>query len=132
MTRDVWGKKLLPPKLAWLGLFLKLPSKWNFGMGNWRPHLRYLQLFVGYRQMLAVFLQSTDGWSVYPMFIEDADHLVCKTYMTRIEGENTRVRLSLARLHRSFLCYSKSLEMLKCSIRLLLHYLKYKTVPLSA
>ena len=24
------------------------------------------------------------------MFIEDADHLVSKTYMTRVEGENTR------------------------------------------
>ncbi|MBD1926426.1 IS1 family transposase, partial [Trichocoleus sp. FACHB-90] len=27
-------------------------------------------------------------------------------------------------------CYSKSVEMLKCSLRLLLHYLKYRTVPL--
>lgn len=65
------------------------------------------------------------------MFIEDADHLVNKTYMTRVEGENTRLRHYLARLHRSSLCYSKSLEMLKCSIRLLLHYLKFKTIPLS-
>lgn len=35
-------------------------------------------------------------------------------------------------LHRSCLCYSKSVEMLKCSLRLLLHYLKYWTVPLPA
>jgi IS1 family transposase len=33
------------------------------------------------------------------MFIEDADHLVSKTYMTRVEGENTRLRHYLARLH---------------------------------
>lgn len=52
--------------------------------------------------------------------------------MTRIEGENTRLRHYLARLHRKTLCYSKSVEMLKCSLRLLLHYLKYRTVPLSA
>lgn len=55
---------------------------------------------------------------------------VSKTYMTRVEGENTRLRHYLARLHRKTLCYSKSIEMLKYSIRLLLHYLKYKTVPL--
>lgn len=29
------------------------------------------------------------------------------------------------------ICYSKSVEMIKCSIRLLLHYLRFKTVPLS-
>ena len=50
--------------------------------------------------------------------------------MTRIEGENTRVRHYLARLHRCTLCYSKSLKMLKFSIKLLLHYLRYKTVPI--
>ncbi len=49
--------------------------------------------------------------------------------MTRVEGENTRLRHYLARLHRKTLCYSKSIEMLKYSIRLLLHYLKFKTVP---
>lgn len=37
------------------------------------------------------FFYLTDGWSVYPMFIEDTDHIVSKTYMTRVEGENTRV-----------------------------------------
>ena len=49
--------------------------------------------------------------------------------MTRVEGENTRLRHYLARLKRKTLCYSKSLEMLEFSIKLLLHYLKYKTVP---
>ncbi|MEL7009322.1 MAG: IS1 family transposase, partial [Cyanobacteria bacterium J06588_4] len=67
-------------------------------------------------------------WKVYPGFIEPEDHLVCKTYMTRVEGENTRLRHHLARLHRQTLCYFKSLEMLRYSIRLLLHYLKFKTV----
>ena len=74
------------------------------------------------------FWYVTDGWKVYPGFIEPEDHLVCKTYMTRVEGENTRLRHYLARLHRQTLCYSKSLEMLRYSIRLLLHYLKFKTV----
>ncbi|NET31994.1 MAG: IS1 family transposase, partial [Cyanothece sp. SIO1E1] len=32
-------------------------------------------------------------------------------------------------LHRKTLCYSKSVEMLKHSIRLLIHYLKFWEVP---
>ncbi|MBD2097736.1 IS1 family transposase, partial [Trichocoleus sp. FACHB-591] len=66
------------------------------------------------------------------MFIEESDQIVSKTYMTRVEGENTRLRHYLARLHRKTLSYSKSVEMLRCSLRLLLHYLKYQTIPLSA
>jgi len=49
--------------------------------------------------------------------------------MTRVEGENTRLRHYLARLHRKTLCYSKSLVFLRYSIRLLLHYLRFETVP---
>lgn len=52
--------------------------------------------------------------------------------MTRVEGENTRLRHYLARLHRKTLCYSKSIEMLECSLRLLLHYLKDSTVHIPA
>ena len=68
-------------------------------------------------------------WKVYPMYIKSEDHLISKTYMTRVEGENTRLRHYLARLHRKTLCYSKSLIFLKYSIRLLLHYLRFDTVP---
>ncbi|NJR70581.1 MAG: IS1 family transposase, partial [Synechococcales cyanobacterium CRU_2_2] len=55
---------------------------------------------------------------------------VSKTYMTRVEGENTRLRHYLARLHRKTLCYSKSLKMLQHSIRLLGHYLRFWELPL--
>jgi IS1 family transposase len=72
----------------------------------------------------------TDGWSVYPCFIADEDHIISKTYMTRVEGENTRLRHYLARLHRKTLCYSKSIEMLGYSICLLIHYLKFWEVPI--
>ena len=75
------------------------------------------------------YFYITDGWSVYPGFIPEGDQIVSKTYMTRVEGENTRLRHYLARLHRKTLCYSKSVEMLKYSIRLLLHYLKFWDVP---
>jgi IS1 family transposase len=75
------------------------------------------------------YFYVTDGWSVYPGFIPDGDQIVSKTYMTRVEGENTRLRHYLARLHRKTLCYSKSVEMLGHSIRLLIHYLKFGDVP---
>ncbi len=72
------------------------------------------------------------GNRVYPLFIPDEDHIVSKTYMTRVEGENTRLRHYLARLHRKTLCYSKSVDRLKHSVRLLLHYLKFWDVPVPA
>ena len=78
------------------------------------------------------FWYVTDGYVVYSMFIDDLSHLISKTYMTRVEGENTRLRHYLALTHRKTLCYSKSTEMLKTSVRLLLHYLKYWTIPLPA
>ena len=76
------------------------------------------------------FWYVTDGWLVYPCFINDCDHLVLKTYMTRVEGENTRLRHYLARLKRKTLCYSKCEQMLRASIKLLLHYLHFDTIPL--
>jgi IS1 family transposase len=75
------------------------------------------------------YFYVTDGWSVYPGYIPQGSQIICKTYMTRVEGENTRLRHYLARLHRKTLCYSKSIEMLKHSMRLLLHSLKFWDVP---
>lgn len=75
------------------------------------------------------YFYVTDGWKVYPMFIPDGNQIICKTYMTRVEGENTRLRHYLARLKRKTLCYSKSAQMLRYSIRLLIHYLKFDDVP---
>ena len=44
------------------------------------------------------FFYVRDGYVVYPQFIEDADQIVNKTYMTPVEGENTRLRHYLARI----------------------------------
>ncbi len=75
------------------------------------------------------YFYVTDGYKVYPSFIDNEDHIVSKTYMTRVENENTHLRHYLARLHRKTLCYSKSEVMLRYSLRLLIHYLKYQTIP---
>lgn len=75
------------------------------------------------------YFYVTDGWKVYSSLIPNADHIISKTYMTRVEGENTRLRHYLARLHRKTLRYSKSKQMLRHSIRLLIHYLQFWDVP---
>jgi IS1 family transposase len=77
-----------------------------------------------------MFFYVTNGYAVDHQFINEVDPIVSKPYMTRVEGENTRLRHYLSRLQRKTLCYSKSVEMLKISIRLLLYYLKHRTVPL--
>jgi hypothetical protein len=64
------------------------------------------------------------------MFIPDNAQIVELTDMTRVEGENTRLRHYLARLKRKTLCYSKSEQMLKHSVRLLIHYLKFYELPI--
>jgi len=54
------------------------------------------------------YFYVTDGWSVYPMFIPDGNQIVSKT-----------------------LCYYKCEEMLKHSIKLLIHYLKFDDIPMT-
>ena len=56
-----------------------------------------------------------------PGFIRDGDKIGSKTYMNRVERENTRLRHPKTRLCRKTLCYSKCIEMFKGSIRLLIH-----------
>ena len=72
----------------------------------------------------------TDGYKVYPNFIPDGDQIISKIYMTRVEGENSRLRHYLARLNRKTFCYSKSDEMLCLSVKLLGYYLKNKNLSL--
>lgn len=107
-------------------------NHWNQGILLWRIGDRSHETFQPLWQVIKCwqsFWYVTDGWKVYPMYIQPEDHLVSKTYMTRVEGENTRLRHYLARLHRKTLCYSKSLDMLRYSLRLLLFYLRFKTIP---
>ncbi len=47
------------------------------------------------------------GYTVHPIFIDDTDHIVKKTYMTKSERENSRLRHYLARLHWKTFCYSR-------------------------
>ncbi len=38
------------------------------------------------------YFYVTDGYKVYQSFIDNVDQIIDKTYMTRVEGENTRLR----------------------------------------
>jgi hypothetical protein len=80
---------------------------------------------VGFHYLHVIPLSSLNQATPLP----DEDRIISKTYMTRVEGENTRLRHYLARLHRKTLCYSKSVEMLRHSIKLLIHYLRWGDVP---
>jgi len=52
----------------------------------------------------------TDGYCIDAINISQEKHPVLpKTQSTRVEGENTRLKHYLARLHRATLCYSKSI-----------------------
>ena len=65
------------------------------GILAWRLGDRSANTFEPLWQMIRgwqSFFYITDGSKVYPRFINDCDHLVLKTYMTRVEGENTRLR----------------------------------------
>ncbi len=129
--------------MSWKPLSVKKNKKWLWTTVNhWKPGI--LAWVLGDRssktfkplwkiiQGWKCFLYVTDGYVVYPCFINDCDHLVLKTYMTRVEGENTRLRHYLARLKRKTLCYSKCENMLRLSVKLLLHYLHYRTLPVPA
>ncbi len=103
------------------------------GILGWVVGDHSAQTFTILWQAIAIwqcYFWVSDGNPVYPGFIPPGDHIISKTYMTRVEGENTRLRHYLARLHRRTLCYSKSVEMLQHSLRLLIYYLKFGTVPL--
>jgi len=107
--------------LAWTVVNHKAPGIIAWVIGD-RSSKTFKHLWMTIRCWHSYFY-VTDGYPVYPCFISNEDHIVSKTYMTRVEGENSRLRHYLARLHRKTFCYSKSEEMLKHSIRLVIHYL---------
>ena len=53
---------------------------------------KHLSLYGRHVSQGQCYFYVTDGWKVYPMFIPAGDQIICKTYMTRVEGENTRLR----------------------------------------
>lgn len=64
----------------------------------------------------------TDHWRAYAEFLPSNIHTRSKAETYTVEGYNSIFRHFLARLRRKSKCYTKSLEMLKYSILLLMQY----------
>lgn len=63
---------------------------------------------------------ATDHWSPYEKFVPKNLHVQSKAETFTVEGYNSLFRHFLARMRRKSKCYSKSLEMLKYSVILLM------------
>ncbi len=62
----------------------------------------------------------TDHWRAYAEFLPETIHTQSKAKTYTVEGYNSILRHFLARLRRKTKCYTKSLEMLKYSVILLM------------
>ena len=62
----------------------------------------------------------TDHWKSYEQFLLDVEHVQSKAETFTVEGYNSQFRHFLARLRRKTKCYSKSVKMLKYSVKLLM------------
>ncbi len=73
----------------------------------------------------------TDHWRAYAEFISETIHTQSKAKTYTVEGYNSILRHFLARLRRKTKCYTKSLEMLKYSVILLMKYKNKKLTMFS-
>jgi len=64
----------------------------------------------------------TDNWKAYAEFLPENIHTRSKAETYTVEGYNSIFRHFLARLRRKTKCYTKSPEMLKYSVLLLMKY----------
>ena len=62
---------------------------------------------------------ASDYWQAYPAVIPAEVLLQTKAETYTVEGKNAQIRHSLARFRRKTFCYSKSLEMVLLSLKLL-------------
>ena len=62
----------------------------------------------------------TDYWKPYEYFVPPEKHMQSKAETFTVEGYNSLLRHFLARLRRKSKCYSKSQQMLRYSILMLM------------
>jgi insertion element IS1 protein InsB len=74
-----------------------------------------------------VKLYCTDNWDAYNAAIEDPNRReIGKRNTQDIERFNLRMRMVLARLQRRTIKFSKSLEMLKASVNLVINHYNHQ------
>ena len=71
-------------------------------------------------QKSAAGIVATDHLAAYECFVPEEIHVQSKAETFTVEGYNSLLRHFLARFRRKTKCYSKSVEMLKTSIKLLM------------
>jgi len=98
------------------------------GLGCGRPECGNVQALVVDCRAGRAFGMERDGYTVYPVFIEDDPHLLSKTYMTR-EGETHKASL-FGTIAPQDVVLPKSIEML--SVLCVCCYLKDGTVHIPA
>ena len=91
----------------------------DFELGS-RGYKTGLRLWERIKKLNVVKFAS-DDWAAYQQFIPQDRHLIGKQYTENIEGFNSNYRLFLKRLNRRTKCYSKSKEMLKASLNLVIN-----------
>ena len=69
---------------------------------------------------LQVNSYATDYWRSYGEFLPPENHIQSKVETYTVESYNSRVRHYLARFKRKTKCYSKSVEMIEISLKLLM------------
>jgi len=69
---------------------------------------------------LQVNSYATDYWRSYEEFLPPEKHIQSKKETYTVESYNSRVRHYLARFKRKTKCYSKSMEMIEISLKLLM------------
>ena len=65
---------------------------------------------------------ATDYWKAYETIVPKDKHIQSKAQTYTVEGYNSLLRHSLARMRRKTKCYSKCIKMLEISILLLMYH----------
>ena len=94
----------------------------GFKVGDSSPQ-NFKELWGHISSTHKVEIVCSDRNSIYEVFfrnVEGVKHYATKSETCLIESYNSILRYRLARLGRRTKCYSKSLEMLACSIELLI------------
>ena len=107
---------------VWIWLALDRLSRWciEIYIGD-RTNLECHNLYSEI-QYVPTKLYASDDYISYKRIIPKNKHITGKKYTSMVENFNGRVRHYLARFHRRTKCYSKSLEMMKHHLRLLVYY----------
>jgi insertion element IS1 protein InsB len=118
----MYGYILCKDNPVWIWVALDRLSRWvlEIYIGD-RTNLDCHNLYSEI-QDVPTKIYATDHYISYKQILPKEKHITGKEHTSMVENFNGRVRHYLARFHRRTKCYSKSLEMMKHHLRLLVYY----------